>query len=212
MTYGNNQLVFFELLRAGLWGKEVRLSQYKDIDYSAVTRLAEEQSVVGVIAAGLEKVVDVKAPKEEVLKIVGQTLQLEQRNRAMNAFVAKLITTLQEEGVHAILVKGQGIARCYENPLWRACGGVDLLLNADDYEKAKVFLSSIASEEEKEDVRRKHIGLIIDSWVVELHGSMMPLILSKKTDIIIEELADQSFSPIQYGIGIMRDLVSRYLH
>ena len=31
-----NSKVFFELLRAGLWEKEARLSQYKDIDFSAI--------------------------------------------------------------------------------------------------------------------------------------------------------------------------------
>lgn len=40
MILDNNQGAFFELLRAGLWGKDARLSQYKDIDYSAIMRLA----------------------------------------------------------------------------------------------------------------------------------------------------------------------------
>ena len=122
----NNQKVFFELLRAGLWEKDARLSQYKEIDYSVILKLAEEQSVVGLVAAGLEHVVDVKVPQQWALQFAGQTIQLEQRNKAMNAFIAKLIEKLRYNNVYTLLVKGQGIAQCYERPLWRASGDVDL--------------------------------------------------------------------------------------
>ena len=49
----NNQKAFFELLRAGLWEKEVRLSPYKDIDFSVILNLAEEQSVVVLLLLAL---------------------------------------------------------------------------------------------------------------------------------------------------------------
>ena len=60
--------IFFELVRAGLWEKEVRLAPYGEVDYSGVLRLAEEQSVVGLVAAELENVVDVKVPQAEALQ------------------------------------------------------------------------------------------------------------------------------------------------
>lgn len=54
MQLDKDQQAFFELLRAGLWEKDARLSPYKDINYSAVMRLAEEQSVVGLLLQGLK--------------------------------------------------------------------------------------------------------------------------------------------------------------
>lgn len=168
----NNQKVFFELLRAGLWEKEVRLSPYKDIDYSVILNLTEEQSVVGLVAAGLEHVSDVKVPQQWALQFAGQTIQLEQRNKAMNDFIAKLIGKLRNEDVYTLLVKGQGIAQCYERPLWRACGDVDLYLSNDNYEKAKKLLLHIATNIEKEEKKRLHLGMTVEGWVVELHGTM----------------------------------------
>jgi len=44
---------------------------------------------------------------------------------------------LRAAGVETLLVKGQGIAQCYERPLWRASGDIDLLVDADKYESAK---------------------------------------------------------------------------
>ena len=192
MQLDKNQQVFFELLRAGLWEKDARLSPYKDIDHSAIMRMAEEQSVVGLVAAGLEHEIDVKAPQVWALQFAGQAIQLEQRNKAMNAVVAKLIELLQKEDVYAILVKGQGIAQCYERPLWRACGDVDLLLNADNYEKAKKLLVPLATDVETEYTHFKHVGMTIDGWVVELHGTLHSR-LSKRVDKQIDEVQKDVF-------------------
>ncbi len=161
-----------ELVRAGLWEKEARLSQFGSVDYEEVMRLAEEQSVVGLVTAGLEHVVDVKMPQEVLLQFIGQTLQIEQQNNAMNDFVAGLIREMRKEGIYALLVKGQGVAQCYEKPLWRAPGDVDLFLSDENYERSKSFLKTKASSIEQEYLREKHLGMTIDDWLVELHGSL----------------------------------------
>ena len=83
MQLSNNQKAFLALVRAGLWEKEVQLTSFGQIDFNEVYRLAEEQSVVGLVAAGIEHISDLKVPQALVLQIVGQTLQLEQRNNAM---------------------------------------------------------------------------------------------------------------------------------
>ena len=195
MKHSKNQQVFFELVRAGLWGKEFRISQYKDINYSSVMRLAEEQSVVGLIAAGLERLTDIRAPKECLFQFIGQALHLEHRNKAMNAFVAKLIETLRKEEVYALLVKGQGIAQCYKRPLWRACGDVDLLLDSEEYEKAKRLLVPLATAVEQEYTHFKHIGMTIESWVVELHGTLHSR-LSKRIDKQLDAIQEDT---IRFG-------------
>lgn len=188
----NNQKVFFELLRAGLWEKEVRLSPYKDIDFSEVYRIAEEQSVIGLVAAGLEHISDVKVPQQIALQFAGQTIQLEQRNKAMNAFVARLIGKLRNEDIYTLLVKGQGIAQCYERPLWRACGDVDLYLSNDNYEKAKKLLLPIATNIEKEERKRLHLGMTVDGWVVELHGTMHTK-LSRRMNRVADDVHSDLF-------------------
>ena len=68
----------------------------------------------------------------------------------MNEYLAQLIEKLRRNEVYTLLVKGQGIAQCYERPLWRACGDIDLLLSTDNYEKAKAVLLPLASQVEPE--------------------------------------------------------------
>ena len=171
-----HQRVFIELLRAGLWEKEARLSYYKDIDFSEVYRIAEEQSVQGIVLQGIErfKIQDssFKTPKVLLLQWIGEVQVIEQRNKEMNAFVAELIERLRKEDVYAFLVKGQGIAQCYEKPLWRSCGDVDIFLSEDNYCKAVQVLRPIASSIDEENEYNKHLAMTIDGWSVELHGTL----------------------------------------
>lgn len=186
MRLENSQQAFFELVRAGLWEKEARLSQFNNIDYSAILNMAEEQSVVGLVTAGLERVVDVKVPQEWVLQFVGETLQIEQQNKDMNAFVASLIEKLRKEDVYAILVKGQGIAQCYEKPLWRCPGDIDLLVSDTNYEKAKQALIPLAEDVEREFKSLKHLAMTMEGgYVVELHGVLHSR-LSNRVDKVID--------------------------
>lgn len=187
MKLDTNQQVFLELLRAGLWETEVRLLPFGAIDYAAVFKLAEEQSVVGLIAAGLEHVTDVKPQKKDVIQFIGGTMKMESRNTAMNSFIATVTDRMQEAGIHSVLVKGQGVAQCYERPLWRACGDVDLLLDHENYELAKSLLIPQATKVEKEFSYLKHIGLHFGEWEVELHGHFRSR-LSKRVDDELDAL------------------------
>lgn len=171
-TTDNNIYSFLSLVQSGLWEKEARLSPFGKVDFEEIMHLAEEQSVVGLVTAGLEYVVDAKVPQEWVLQFVGSSLQLEQRNTAMNKFIAEMIDNMRVAGIYTLLVKGQGIAQCYEKPLWRASGDVDLLLSNDNYEKAKAFLQPLSSSQKKEEHYSKHLGLSIGEWYVEIHGSL----------------------------------------
>ena len=196
------QDAFLELLRAGLWEKEARLSLFGKVDYEEVLRLAEEQSVVGLVTAGLEHVADVKVPQKYLLQFIGQALQIEQRNQAMNEFVGKLVQKLHDNSINTLLVKGQGIAQCYERPLWRSSGDVDLLLDRVNYEKAKAFLIPFANSVESEFSFTKHLEMTISSWSVELHGTMFTE-LSKQIDKGVSQVTEETF--MEGGIRVWRN-------
>lgn len=192
MRLNNNQQAFFTLLKAGLWEKDVQLEKYEPIDIKEVYRLAQEQAVVGLVAAGLEHVNDAKLPKEDVLLFIGESLQLEQRNTAMNLFISDLIERMRKEDIYSLLAKGQGIAQCYERPLWRASGDIDILLSGSNYIKAKNYLIHLASKVDNEVENRLHLAFTIDTWEVELHGSMRTN-LWKRLDNTIDDIQSEIF-------------------
>ena len=194
MKLTNDQRAFFTLLQAGLWQQEAPPLADKQIDFSELYRLAKEQSVVGLIVAGIDWIKSQNpgfvVPKADRLQFVSYTLQLEEQNRYVNESLAWLMERLREENVYAILVKGQGIAQCYERPLWRSSGDIDLLLDADNYERAKRVLLPIAQEVQREYSSMKHQGMTINGVVVELHGTMHSR-LSKRIDKVVDEAQDR---------------------
>ena len=99
---------------------------------------------------------------------------------------------MRDEDINAILLKGQGIAQCYERPLWRASGDIDILLSNTDYDNAKKLLIPMSSTVDTEEKYGKHIGLTVNSWTVELHGTQHSE-LSRRIDIVIDEVQNDVF-------------------
>lgn len=192
----NKKNLFFELVRAGLWSEadftnpqNQRFTEF--VDWEDVYQLSEEQSIIGLVLAGIEHS-NVKPPQELLLQWIGEVQMLEQQNKAMNQFIAELIGKLRKADIYTLLVKGQGIAQCYERPLWRACGDVDLLLSESNYEKAKSFLIPLADHVDPESIEVKHLGMMMGEWLVELHGTMHTSI-SRRVNNGIDNAQDDCF-------------------
>lgn len=178
----NTQTVFLELVKAGLWGDQGAVQVFKSsrvqdsVDWEKLYQLAQEQSVQGIVLSGLEELkakgIELSIPKVLLLQWIGEVQMIEQRNKAMNQFVAELVEKMRTADIYAILVKGQGVAQCYEKPLWRPSGDVDLLLSEVNYKKAKELLLPLSSSNKNEERYSQHLGMSIGQWYVEIHGSL----------------------------------------
>ena len=197
----NNQRAFFELVKAGLWSDTESTDLQSQgftgsVDWKKVYQLSVEQSVQGIVLSGLEELkakgIELSIPKVLLLQWIGEVQVIEQRNKEMNAFIAELIEKLRKNDIYALLVKGQGIAQCYEKPLWRSSGDVDLLLSDSNYEEAKKVLIPLATDVETEYSHFKHQAMTINGWEVELHGTLHSR-LSKRVDRGIDDAQKDAF-------------------
>lgn len=184
---------FFAILRAGLWEQGVNLLPFEPLDFAQLYELADEQSVVGLLAAGLERIEDRRITKSEALPFLIKAVYWENRNREINLFIAQFFRQITEAGIQTVLVKGQGVGQCYSRPLWRSFGDIDLLLNTNHYEKAKSFLQPMASDVGKENPECRHLGMTIDSWPIELHGTLHGNI-SKYADTVVDRAQANTLS------------------
>lgn len=183
---------FLGLVSSGLWERDISIPSYGAIDYAALYDMASEQTVVGLAAAGIEYIKDTKVGKLNARPFLVHTIQIEQRNASMNEFIVWLFQRLQEEGITAIVVKGQGIAQCYERPQWRAAGDIDLLLDQENYLKAQKVLTEVSSSCDPENPLNLHQAMQIGGFDVELHGTLRTNI-SKRMDVVIDEVQDNMF-------------------
>lgn len=181
--------VFFALLRAGLWHADnteaTDISCYGGIDWQSVYQLAQEQSVLGIVLAGLEYL-NVRPPQGLLLQWIGEVQMIEQTNKAMNVFVALLVENMRKQDIYTLLVKGQGVAQCYERPLWRASGDVDFYLSDTNYEKAKRFFRPLVESFDPDTDTALHINMHYGEWVVEIHANQHCSISSRANKVLDE--------------------------
>ena len=52
--------MLFKLVRAGLWEQDITLQNDIQLDFEEIFMLAESQSVIGLVAAGLDHVTNIK--------------------------------------------------------------------------------------------------------------------------------------------------------
>ena len=178
-----NWLALLELVKAGLWGKadadlnaDYNLSE--GLDWDEVYQLAQEQSILGLVLAGMEYT-DVKPPQVLLLQWIGEVQLIEQRNKVMNAFIAEIVAILREQNIYALLVKGQGIAQCYEKPLWRSPGDIDFFLSKDNYGKAVALFNNKYSNNKDGGRYSQEYAFYTDQWMIEVHGTLRTCLSSK---------------------------------
>lgn len=70
---------------------------------------------------------------------------------------------------------------------------MDLFFDAENYERAKGFLSPLAVAVEPEEKRKKHLATTIDPWLVELHG-LMPTEISERINAGVERVQSDIFA------------------
>lgn len=194
MRLDKSHKIFFELLKAGLWGGLRPVQEFKSlkvqdfVDWEKVYQLAQEQSLQGIVLEGVEELraknIELNVLKALLLQWIGEVQVIEQRNKEMNVFLASLLEKLKAAQIKALLVKGQGIAQCYERPYWRVSGDIDFLLDKENYERGKKFLSGIAQDVHKENDFDEHFSVILDGWDVELHGSQLGAFIFYLTGLI----------------------------
>lgn len=169
--------LFFALLRAGLWGAfEGDVPQQDEIEWKSLLKLAEEQTVSGLISDGLslmkKAVPSLEVPAKVTERLMIQTIGLEKSNAMVNGVVSEVCGALNKAGIRYCLIKGQGTALNYPRPNHRTPGDIDLLLDDENYRKASELLVPMAVEVSPENPQKKHLGMKFRNGVeVELHGT-----------------------------------------
>lgn len=192
------QEAFLALVRAGLWGKtndneNQNENLFEGLDWGEIQELAEVQSVVGLVAAGFERLTAYSLPLTEKLTLLGKCQLIEQRNVVINHLIAELWLRLSKAGIKVLLVKGQGLAQCYERPLWRKSGDVDFLVDEANYWKAVEILKPVAENSFTGGDYSKEYGFNIGAFLVEVHGSLRTG-LSSRIDKEVDAVQKDTFA------------------
>jgi hypothetical protein len=99
----------------------------KGINWMEMLAWAEEQAIVGIIYGGIQKAGEqIDIPFDALMEWVGYANQIEMQNKLLNKRCIEVSSYLKEQGFDICILKGQGNALMYPNPLLRISGDIDV--------------------------------------------------------------------------------------
>ena len=119
----------------------------KGIDWMRMMAWAERQTIVGIIYGGIQRAGKALGmPFDALMEWVGYAQQIEAQNRLMNIRCVEIVDELRKDGFEACVLKGQGNALMYPNPLLRMSGDIDVWVYGSKESRREGVLKSAVSE------------------------------------------------------------------
>lgn len=133
--------LFFELIQVSVGTRE-RLSRVPTAhEWEELLELAQQHTLVGVMLDGIERLPEEQMPELDLkLEWIGETLTIEEENKVKNRQTAKVVRRLRKDGLKGVVLKGQGLALLYPNPLRRACGDIDVWITSHSRDEVVKYL------------------------------------------------------------------------
>lgn len=157
-----NQTVIqlFGLLRSGLWKEQCKADLFdKETDWKTIFKTAQQQTVLGIVMDGLSDLPVDKLPERRMLlKVHSFLVRTVQHHHLLNEVIRELSFRLEEEGIRSVLLKGQGLALNYPDPMKRTCGDIDLYVGTHHYRKTCKLLQKwgMLKGEYQESIQHLH--------------------------------------------------------
>jgi hypothetical protein len=119
--------LFFELIQLSLGKRDSFCLCPSEQEWGELFELAKKQALVGVLFSGVERIPDEqRPPKDILLKWYAITRNIEEENIKMNELSYSVQQRLKKDDFLSCVLKGQGNAHMYPQPLRRQSGDVDI--------------------------------------------------------------------------------------
>ena len=124
--------LFYELLQMALGKRKTLSCTPCPEEWNSIFLMAQEQAVTGVAFLALDLIRNEQKPQQTLLyEWIGVSEQIKQRNLVVNNYCLELTRHFENAGFRCCILKGQGNAQMYFEPLSRIPGDIDIWLDAD---------------------------------------------------------------------------------
>lgn len=173
-----SQRALLDLCSASLWGKELCDTDFRDaaIDWEAVMEMSVAHTVSGLVGHAMSQIPKDIVPRRIYLSLLRDVAEIEDANKRLNALIPSLFQSIEKLGAKAWLLKGQGVAQNYIDPMKRQSGDIDVLIpDTRDYETVRTaFLRHLTAEQISNDnPSTKTLEFTHKGVYVELHGRVV---------------------------------------
>lgn len=161
---------FFELIQISLGARACLSRSPSTEDWGKLYEMVKKQSLVGVCFYGVHKLQSQhqEPPKMLYIEWMGMAAMIQQRNEVVNRQCVELQAKFSEDGFRSCILKGQGIAQTYAEPLraLRQSGDIDVWMDADE----ESALKWVRKYQKNLDFDYKHVHLdVYADTSVEVH-------------------------------------------
>lgn len=138
--------LFFALIRCSI-GKEEQLPHTPTLEqWQELFDISKKQTLAGIIFSGIERLPqEQRPPKALLLQWYLLRENIKNANISLNKKVVAVSRKFKAEGFNNSILKGQGIAQLYPNPLLRTPGDIDIWLEGGS-DKVISFIRTIAPD------------------------------------------------------------------
>lgn len=120
--------LFYELIQVALGNRDVLSKTPSAAEWSGLYQNCKKQAVAGVAFTALDSLSrqEQKPPLDILYQWLGYSEQIKRQNVIVNKRCLEITKLFAEAGFKTCILKGQGNARMYKNPLSRSSGDIDL--------------------------------------------------------------------------------------
>jgi len=203
--------VLFELIQIAFGYKRQLERQLSPKEWSEVYEQASKQTVLGIVFDGVQKLPKEQWPPQAVLfEWIGQTEQIKQQNRKVNAVLKDLALFFNANGIRYAVVKGQIVGSYYSNSQLRQAGDIDYYVESSDFERAKQLIESTWGVAFEETEGHHHVEFEYKGVFFEQHHTLIKLYDKEKNEYW-ERLMKETFKSMEIE-GVPVSVLSPTLH
>lgn len=138
---------FLYVLRAGLWGAlpdSPIPSNLTGTDWASLLNQARAHAVDALVSDGAGLLpAGQRPPFQQIASLAIAVDAIERGNQKVNAVLKPMASFWEKEGINAILLKGQGLARLYNKPEHRTPGDIDWYLpEENNFQRALALIKA----------------------------------------------------------------------
>lgn len=124
--------LFIELLQVAVGSRTCLCQKPSEGEWQMLYAMCQQQAVAGIVYSVLDNlsVKGQKPPLDILYDWIGLAEQIKSQNILANKRCAELQDYFSQNGFHTCILKGQGNAMMYPNPLLRQCGDIDIWVDA----------------------------------------------------------------------------------
>lgn len=176
--YSQNIDLFFEIVQVALGNREGLSIRPTPDDWRELYTLSQKQTVSGVVFTALDKLsqTGIKPPIDLLFEWIGESEQIRHQNLAVNKRCYEICDILSKAGFRSCILKGQGNAKMYFDPLSRTSGDIDVWVEGNRDDVRNFVLSQCPNAQDG----IMHIDFpIFDDVDVEIHYIPRHLVVPK---------------------------------